>query len=161
MVAWFVAVPVGSDASLDVVCAGNVLRQFVLEKRVEACLKRVSSHEIDESLHVLRNGPVILYGESFGDVAPSVYRTRTLIGYGSERCAPVAFHVASSHILRVGVEQVLIAHGTVEEILVFALMAALESRLRNGIVVVSIFQSLRYGLGFLVERHVTQLSVFR
>ena len=85
---------------------------------------------------------MILHGESFGYVAPSVHRARTFVSHRSKRCAPVTVDIFATHVLRLLVVKVLVAHGAVEEVVILLLLAQLLGCHSDGIVVVGILQSL-------------------
>ena len=161
MVTRLVAVPVSSDTALNVVCSGNILRQLHGEQLVEALLEQLLSCQIDVPLHVLGYIPSVLHCESFRDIAPAVHRAGTLIGYGSERCAPLAPAVASAHVFGLGVNQCLVGEGTVQEVAIILFLAQLAGCLCDAIVVVGILQGLRYRFCLLVEGYIAQFAILR
>ena len=123
MMARLISMPIGTDTSLNIMRAGNIIRQFYREKLIQPLAEQFLTSFIDISLHVLRHIPGILHGEPFCNVSPAMYRSRTLIGNRSKRGAPVSFTVASAHIFRFGINQCLIRQGTVEEITVIVFFA--------------------------------------
>ena len=123
MMARFISMPIGSDTPLYIMCSGDIIRQFYRKKLIQAFAEQFLTGLVDISLHILRHIPGILHRESFRDITPAMYRSRTLIGNRSKRSAPVTFAVASAHIFRFGINQGLIRQSTVEEIMIIVFFA--------------------------------------
>ena len=161
VMAGLVAVPIAADAAPDVVRAGDVVAHLDLEHVVQPLGQELLPGDVHVILEGVRHRPGILHREAFGDVAPAIVGTGTLVGDVGEWGPPVSLGVPPAHVFGFRVDEVAVVPAPRQEESIVFLVAQELGGLGDAPVVVGVFQRLGHGLVFLVEGDVAQLRVLR